>query len=191
MWRPAEKSRRGNTAFDVDVRVHACSNIPHTNGRVYGVFKFRGQRARSSMEAVGKEHSVQWKPWAFALPSVVFEVSPATHVLESQCLRLSIRQEAPRRMTGYLRLGVVVVDLAEYVGGAEVTRRFLLENSRFNCCLHVTIASTQRHGDVLFKRYEVHHPPLLAVLSIHGQAREQQPKHASIIFTCVLSRALF
>ncbi|CAK4613956.1 hypothetical protein LEN26_015274 [Aphanomyces euteiches] len=157
MWRKADSA----VVFDVHVTVHACSNIPHSHGRVFGVWKFTGRRGLSSMERVGKDHNVVWAPpWCISLPSIEFPLT--NQVMASQSVRFSIRQEKNNSTNGYTRLGVVVVDLAEYVGGEETSRRFLLDKSRVNCTLHMTIASTQRQGDVLFKRRESNQAPLVS-----------------------------
>lgn len=48
-------------------------------------------------------------------------------------------------------LGIVSLNLAEYAGVEKETRRYLMQESKINSTLKVTVALTQISGDTTFK----------------------------------------
>jgi len=80
------------------------------------------------------------------------KLEKGTKSLTSCILRLSVRQVDVQNVSGFLRLGVVNIDLAEYAGSNETKRTYLLEHSRFNSTVNVTIRTDQIRGDVMFRR---------------------------------------
>ncbi|KAF1334264.1 Ras family gtpase, partial [Globisporangium splendens] len=108
--------------FDMHIVVHSCSNIPHPGARIYWKWKLPpASRGLSESQEVTVENAVTWNS-EVAIPNCVFKLDDETKVLKSSLLRLSIRQETRPTggMNGYLRLGVVHIDLAEYTGVSEV-----------------------------------------------------------------------
>ncbi|KAG3099348.1 hypothetical protein PC122_g3589 [Phytophthora cactorum] len=85
------------------------------------------------------------------ITNCILKLEPRTKTLKRCNLRISIRQLAHASAGGYTRLGVITVDLAEYLGGNKITRSFLLEDSRLNSTLNITIHNEQVRGDVMFR----------------------------------------
>lgn len=120
-------------AFHFRAVVHSCSNVPHDpHTRVFFKWKLVNGTSTSlascSGVSVAREVSssnvVAWDDddSELKLSECELKLTPDTTVLQSRVLRLSIRQETRSRGggAGYVRLGLVHIELAEYAGLAEV-----------------------------------------------------------------------
>lgn len=71
--------------------------------------------------------------------------------LRSCGLRISIREEKNTGL-GHIRHGIVELDLADYAGLPTVQKNFLLQESRTNAVLSLSLTLRQTSGDPTFKR---------------------------------------
>lgn len=79
----------------------------------------------------------------------------STGVLDPCFLRISIRKEM-KGGRSYYKLGFIDLNLAEYAGSGEISRRFLLEgydqrHRLDNSMLLVSLKMHMLSGDILFK----------------------------------------
>lgn len=117
------KDASHHVVFDIHAVIHACSNIPHPDAQVYCKWKLATATFLHSgvTETCGvlSANRVVWDA-PVTITNCTLRLEPKTKTLKSCNLRLSIRQVAPASAGGYTRLGVVNVDLAEYLGGSKV-----------------------------------------------------------------------
>ncbi|DAZ93674.1 TPA: hypothetical protein N0F65_008182 [Lagenidium giganteum] len=154
-FRNGSTSPAVQVAFDVAVQLHGCSNIPHPRTRVYCKWKLQSVGGRvfgltDSCE-VTSANQVVWDH-TFDLRECVMKMVPQSKIVKPCVLRLSVRQENRGVTQAYKRLGVVNIDLAEFAGCGDTPRTYLLEESRLNSTLSVTIRADQVKGDVMFRR---------------------------------------
>ncbi|KAJ0410427.1 hypothetical protein P43SY_002759 [Pythium insidiosum] len=152
---PVADARR--VVFDVRVVVHGCSNVPHQpNARVFCKWKLLAPHGGATAGVippadVTRSNLVLWDA-VLDLSGLTMKLNKATQTVRPCVLRLSVRQESRASMKGYVRLGVVHVDVGEFAGQPVGERTFLLEKSRLNSTLSVTVQAAQIGGDVMFRR---------------------------------------
>ncbi|RKP36042.1 EEIG1/EHBP1 N-terminal domain-containing protein, partial [Dimargaris cristalligena] len=140
------KSRK--VTFKVHIELLELINIPLVSGIFYAKWKLKNGVSASgcTSRAPISEHRVEWDH----IISKQMELVVGKDGVLSPCeLHLAIKQvmnqEKPRN------LGVLVLNLAEYAKEGEVTRRYLLQESKSNSTLKITIRMDQIEGDVPFK----------------------------------------
>lgn len=102
-----------------------------------------------------RNHRVEWNR-SFEFPCKM-SANASTGVLDPCQLRISIRKEM-KGGRSYYKLGFIDLNLAEYAGSGETSRRFLLEgyDSRHrldNSMLRVSIKLHMVSGDIVFKAW--------------------------------------
>ena len=155
MWRFSPKKQK-KLVFQTCITVHECTNIPQSLGRVYCKWKTQSQSKLAgvtpAVKVVGT--TAKWD-FTFTMHACELGASSKTNVVSDYFVRLSIRQESTTNVKGFVRLGVVNINLAEYAGKHAITRRYLLSESSFNSTVHVSVKTTQLDGDPLFKCVEM------------------------------------
>ncbi len=143
--RGSKKGRK--LEFAIVVHVHSLNNFPLGSDGVF--FKLKqpdgSQKPHWSQTYFFSNNAVSFEESVPLMASMT--VDSATNVIQSHVLRLSIRQLTTK---SFQRLGVVLVDLAELANQRETTRRYLLENSRYNASLLLSIKTQQTQGDPQF-----------------------------------------
>lgn len=143
--------------FQVTITVHECTNIPQSRGKVYCKWKTQPKtklEGYSSLTAITDDCRAKWD-YQLVIAECDMEVNPETNIVKNYYIRLSIRQESLTDPKGFARIGIVKINLAEYVGQQPLTRRYLLEDSSFNSTVQVTVKTLQLGGDPMFKRIQV------------------------------------
>jgi len=147
------KKRR--LTFEVGLVVHELSHIPFAAGDVFVKWKLPGSMGRSGSSGLTEavrirdDHTARWGK-RFPAFNVTLSVDDATNMLDPLILRLSVRVNTTASMK-HTRLGVVLLDLAEYAGTAKTCRKCLLQESDVNSSLRVTVYMEQKKGDPMFR----------------------------------------
>ncbi|KAL2917499.1 hypothetical protein HK105_202780 [Polyrhizophydium stewartii] len=132
--------------FHVRCTLHELSNLPYVSGTAHARWRLlarlpeRGQTPRVTV----KDHQVVWNT------DIDFEVTSIIGkddgVLQPTELRISIKQET-NGARAIEKLGVVIVDLAEFASQGRVTKRVLLQETKLNSVLKITIEMELIKGD--------------------------------------------
>lgn len=155
--------------FKVDFELDELSSVPFVNGVLFCKIRLLdgGFSEESSRETV-QANCVRWKK-RFSFPCKM-SASAGTGVLDPCVCRVSVRKELKGGKT-YAKLGFTDLNLAEFAGSGNTTRRCLLEgydtkNTRQdNSILKVIISTQLMSGDPCFKT-----PPSTAtVIGIQGE----------------------
>lgn len=100
-----------------------------------------------------KDHTVQWNAH-FSFPCKML-ANASTGVLERCVLRISVRKEC-KGGRSFTKLGFVDLNLAEFAGAGEMSKKALLEgydarHRQDNSMLKFSIKMNMLSGDILFK----------------------------------------
>lgn len=106
----------------------------------------RGQTERVPI----KDHKVVWNH-ATTVQDIRMTIG-RNNILQSQNITLQVFHEYPQNKEKIL-LGIVTLNLAEYAGMESVTRRYLMQNSKVNSTVKVTISMRQTGGDYYYETY--------------------------------------
>ncbi|XP_018609780.1 EEIG family member 2 isoform X2 [Scleropages formosus] len=156
--------------FRVDFELEELSSVPFVNGVLFcKVRLLDGGFSEESSREVVQANCVRWrKTFSFLCK---MSASPSTGVLDPCVCRVSVRKELKGGKT-YAKLGFADLNLAEFAGSGNTTRRCLLEgydtkNTRQdNSILKVVISTQLKSGDPCFKT-----PPSTAMyIGIQGDA---------------------
>ncbi|XP_026179620.1 EEIG family member 2 [Mastacembelus armatus] len=154
--------------FKVDFELDELSSVPFVNGVLFCKVRLLdgGFSEESSREAV-QANCVRWRKH-FSFPCKM-SANAGTGVLDPCVCRVSVRKEL-KGGKAYAKLGFADLNLAEFAGSGNTTRRCLLEgydtkNTRQdNSILKVVISTQLMSGDPCFKT-----PPSTAtVIGIQG-----------------------
>ncbi len=142
----AMASTKRQLRFHVQLCIQELTHIPLESGTVFVKVKTNEVVHETTRQRI-QNHTVRWgESFEFEAP---LDVDQATNIVESFAIRLSIRQEA--NSASFERIGVVVVDLAEYVSTRESTRRYLLAMCTSNSSLKISVRCRQTAGDPMFR----------------------------------------
>ncbi|XP_043936193.1 protein FAM102B [Protopterus annectens] len=142
--------------FKVDFELDELSSVPFVNGILFCKVRLLdgGSFVEESSREVVQANSVHWKKkFAFMCK---MSASASTGVLDPCICRVSVRKELKGGKT-YAKLGFADLNLAEFAGSGNTTRRCLLEgydtkNTRQdNSILKVVISMQLMSGDPCFK----------------------------------------
>ncbi|XP_055717630.1 protein FAM102B [Salvelinus fontinalis] len=141
--------------FKVDFELDELSSVPFVNGVLFCKVRLLdgGFSEESSREPV-HANCVRWKK-RFSFPCKM-SATAGTGVLDPCVCRVSVRKELKGGKT-YAKLGFADLNLAEFAGSGNTTRRCLLEgydtkNTRQdNSILKVVISTQLMSGDPCFK----------------------------------------
>ncbi|NWS29657.1 F102B protein, partial [Polioptila caerulea] len=157
--------------FRVELELDELSSVPFVNGilfckvRLLDGGSFSGESSREVVQA----NCVRWKKKFFFMCKI--SASATTGILDTCTCRVSVRKEL-KGGKAYAKLGFADLNLAEFAGSGNTTRRCLLEgydtkNTRQdNSILKVLINMQLMSGDPCFKT-----PPSTATsIAIAGEA---------------------
>uniref|UniRef100_A0A0K8TLZ2 Hipothetical protein n=1 Tax=Tabanus bromius TaxID=304241 RepID=A0A0K8TLZ2_TABBR len=141
--------------FDVEVQLEELVEVALVNEVLFAKLRLLDGgnfQEYSSREEV-KNHIVQWNQKFVFLCKM--SANASTGVLDPCLLRISIRKEM-KGGRSYYKLGYIDLNLAEFAGSGQTSRRCLLEgydqrHRLDNSMLRVSIKMTMLSGDILFK----------------------------------------
>ncbi|CAB4390243.1 hypothetical protein RhiirA5_396177 [Rhizophagus irregularis] len=127
--------------FEVEVFIQELANVPLVTGLYYVKLKLKNGEKSNSMtsRAPIKDHSIFWN---YKLENFVQIVIGKDGVLMPCELNLKIKQELNGGKE-INNIGKLSLNLSEYVGLNAMTRRYLLQDSKINSTLKLTINMKQ------------------------------------------------
>ncbi|KAL1922547.1 uncharacterized protein VTP21DRAFT_10086 [Calcarisporiella thermophila] len=142
-------SKRKKPVFELTLVVHELANVPLVSGHYSVRWRLKGSAAQSQGEtqrAPLRNHCVRWGQ---KFQTSVQLIVGKDNILQPCELRLYIKQESinGREATN---VGVVILNLSEYVNGGGEMRRYLLQESKFNSTLKLGISLRQIEGDASY-----------------------------------------
>ncbi|NXH16985.1 F102B protein, partial [Bucco capensis] len=158
--------------FRVELELDELSSVPFVNGilfckvRLLDGGSFSGESSREVVQA----NCVRWKKKFLFMCKI--SASATTGILDTCICRVSVRKEL-KGGKAYAKLGFADLNLAEFAGSGNTTRRCLLEgydtkNTRQdNSILKVLINMQLMSGDPCFKTPCLSTPSLQVVLESH------------------------
>ena len=132
--------------FSFNIIMNELTHIPLLHGVMFLHWK-AGSREGFSSHLPVKNHQIQYLMSTYIELDIA--VDRATNVLEDVMFKISVNQETEGGQN-YVRFGQVSINLSEYAGTREVTKKFLLEHSRTNAALSVSIFSILKGGGAPF-----------------------------------------
>ncbi|UZO15052.1 uncharacterized protein OCT59_006489 [Rhizophagus irregularis] len=153
--------------FEVEVFIQELANVPLVTGLYYVKLKLKNGEKSNSMtsRAPIKDHSIFWN---YKLENFVQIVIGKDGVLMPCELNLKIKQELNGGKE-INNIGKLSLNLSEYVGLNAMTRRYLLQDSKINSTLKLTINMKQtivNSSSYKVDRHITHKQPML-LLSLH------------------------
>ncbi|RPB15322.1 hypothetical protein P167DRAFT_551971 [Morchella conica CCBAS932] len=175
------KNRRPR--FDLFIEIHDLNNVPLVSGQAYVKWHLQGSnraeaRGRTTKETI-KDHKVAWH-FTHTCEEIRMTIG-RNGMLQEQLLIFEVCQEyagARERIA----LGTVQLNLAEYTQVHRDTRRYLMQDSKINSTLKITVALTQVGGDENFIAPQLQGAQVFGgIAGIIGEARDvEDPGHRSI-----------
>ncbi|XP_075792763.1 EEIG family member 2 isoform X2 [Pelodiscus sinensis] len=142
--------------FRVELELDELSSVPFVNGILFCKVRLQdgGSFSGESSREVVQANSVHWKKKFLFMCKM--SASVTTGILDPCICRVSVRKEL-KGGKAYAKLGFADLNLAEFAGSGNTTRRYLLEgydtkNTRQdNSILKVLISMQLMSGDPCFK----------------------------------------
>ncbi|RIA97683.1 N-terminal C2 in EEIG1 and EHBP1 proteins-domain-containing protein [Glomus cerebriforme] len=135
--------------FEIEVLIQELANVPLVTGLYYVKLRLQnGEKPNAvTSRAPIKDHSVVWN---YKLENFAQIVIGKDGVLMPCELNLKIKQELNGGKE-INNIGKLSLNLSEYVGLNEMTRRYLLQDSKINSTLKLTINMKQTMGNSSYK----------------------------------------
>ncbi|CAB5385846.1 respiratory complex assembly protein Rmp1 [Rhizophagus irregularis DAOM 181602=DAOM 197198] len=178
-----EKHRNLNrkVQFELEILIEELANVPLVAGLYYIKWKLKnGKKTNGITErALIKYHSIVWR---YKLHNSVQIVIGKDGVLVPCELSIKVKQELNGGKE-VNNIGKLLLNLSEYVGLNSMTRRYLLQDSKINSTLKLTINMKQTSENIAFKV-----PPLKktqmfgGIAGIISERTERQDDERSIKF---------
>ncbi|KAI9015669.1 EEIG1/EHBP1 N-terminal domain-containing protein [Phycomyces nitens] len=134
-------SKHRKVDYEISILIHDLKNVPLVSG-LYHIrwrMKHASHTNGSTQRAPIKDHSIYWN---HPISTMVQLVIDKQHVL-SQCeFKLEIYQELGSGKEAEM-IGSLAVNLAEYATTGLTTRRYLLDQCKFNSTLKVNKMHSQ------------------------------------------------
>ncbi|BFZ63756.1 hypothetical protein YB2330_004888 [Saitoella coloradoensis] len=144
------KSRRPK--FRLEIKIHELTNIPLVSGTVHVRWHLSSStagdsRGRTSRAPI-KDHKCSWD---YRREAVIRMVVGKDGILQESGLVCEVVQELNGGRDVFT-IGVLHINLAEYCGvKREETRRHLLQKSKVNSILKITLKTHQISGDTTYR----------------------------------------
>ncbi|KAI8826660.1 N-terminal C2 in EEIG1 and EHBP1 proteins-domain-containing protein [Fimicolochytrium jonesii] len=140
-------SKARKVKFEATCVVHDLTNLPYVSGLYYVKWKLK-MKEGSSQKCTVKDHTVTFDTPIPLQPTLIIGKDGVLLPCE---LILYIRQTGVNAGKGSEDVGRVVVNLAEFGAERERTRRYLLQDSRVNSILRITVKMQLVKGDPTYK----------------------------------------
>ena len=125
-----------------NIVISELSHIPLLNGIMFLQWKV-GRTEGYSPHFPVKEHSIAFN-MSFHLEQYI-DLNRVTNVLEDVPLRIRVNQETEGGQE-WTRFGSIHLNLSEFAGSRQTTRKFLLEKSKTNAALSISVFSVLKSG---------------------------------------------
>ncbi|RIA92967.1 N-terminal C2 in EEIG1 and EHBP1 proteins-domain-containing protein [Glomus cerebriforme] len=173
--------RNRKVQFELEILIQELVNVPLVTGLYYIKWKLKNGKKTNGMteRAPIKYHSIAWN---YKLHNSVQIIIGKDGVLMPCELIIKVKQELSGGKE-VNNIGRLLLNLSEYVGLNTMTRRYLLQDSKINSTLKLTINMKQTFGNVVFKV-----PPLKktqifgGIAGIISERTERQDDERSLQF---------
>jgi hypothetical protein len=147
-------TKRQTRDFQVTLVLEELKQFPLSHGNIFAKWKLQPQVANPHFGFTSKSqvirNTVTWNE-TFTFSVKFGAAGERGEEIRSCGLRISIREEKSSSL-GHIRHGIVELDLAEYAGLPSLRKNFLLQESRTNAVLSLSLTLRQISGDPTFKR---------------------------------------
>ncbi|XP_049782053.1 protein FAM102A isoform X3 [Schistocerca cancellata] len=141
--------------FQVEICLEELTAVPFVSAVLFAKVRLLdgGSFTETSSREEVHEHTVRWgASFEFVCK---MSANASTGVLDPCILRVSVRKEV-KGGRSFQKLGFCDLNLAEFAGSGETTRRYLLEgydtrHRQDNSMLRVSVKMNMLSGDILFK----------------------------------------
>lgn len=141
--------------FQVEICLEELTAVPFVSAVLFAKVRLLdgGSFTETSSREEVHEHTVRWgASFEFVCK---MSANASTGVLDPCVLRVSVRKEV-KGGRSFQKLGFCDLNLAEFAGSGETTRRYLLEgydtrHRQDNSMLRVSVKMNMLSGDILFK----------------------------------------
>ncbi|KAG9299573.1 hypothetical protein G9A89_020744 [Geosiphon pyriformis] len=165
--------------FQIDILIEDLANVPLLTGLFYVKWNMKCPEKTSGAteRAPIKDYSVFWN---YKLSNAAQLVVGKDGMLMPCEFRVNIKQELNGGKV-INKIGSLSLNLAEYVGSGKTTRKYLLQNSKINSTLKLTIDMKKTFGDVEFKVPQLKKPQIFGgITGIITDRKELQDDQRSI-----------
>ncbi|CDS09035.1 hypothetical protein LRAMOSA10395 [Lichtheimia ramosa] len=135
-------SKHRKVDFEVSILIRDLANVPLVSGLYYVKWRIRNASHASGMteRAPINDHSVFWN---YPINTMAQLVINKQHVLGSCELKLEIIQELSGGKETHT-VGTLSINLSEYAESGVTTRRYLLDDCKFNSTVKLSIRMSQK-----------------------------------------------
>ncbi|CAG8545359.1 945_t:CDS:2 [Funneliformis caledonium] len=171
--------RNKKVHFEIDILIQELINVPLVSGSYYIKWKLKnGERTNSMTERAPIKHrSIAWN---YKLQNSVQIIIGKDGVLMPCELSIKVKQELNGGKE-VNNIGKLLLNLSEYVGLNSVTQRYLLQDSKINSTLKLTINMKQTSGKVGFKVPSIKKPQIFGgIAGIITERTERQDDTRSL-----------
>lgn len=160
--------RSADREFAVEVTIHKLNSIPVTHRMMFIHWRLASRNAGSPWNGftdarpVEPNNTVTWNALVQFNARLASDSSDSSgQILSNTPLQLQLRSERRSRLRigvpSYNPEGIVTVDLAEVATsvGSTINRNFLVQESKLNATLHLSIKLKQISGDTTFRTREI------------------------------------
>ncbi|KAI8376784.1 N-terminal C2 in EEIG1 and EHBP1 proteins-domain-containing protein [Blakeslea trispora] len=146
-------SKNRKIDFELTILIQDLTNVPLVSGLYYVKYRLKSATHSSGMtvRAPIRDHCVFW---GHPISTMAHLVISKQHILSTCELRLDVYQELAGKDT--TSIGSLTINLSEYAGLSLISRRYLLEDCKFNSTIKLSIRVDQRSNPTI----EYTTPPL-------------------------------
>ncbi|KAI8072825.1 N-terminal C2 in EEIG1 and EHBP1 proteins-domain-containing protein [Gongronella butleri] len=170
-------SKHRKVIFTSNLVIQDITNIPLVSGSYFVKWRLKnGEPSAGQTDKLQiKDHGVVWNEYITTSTEIIINKH---HVLSPCDWKLEIYQEQPG--VGSVPIGSLLINLSEYATSGPITKRFLLDECKFNSFIKIAIQMTQVAGS---EEYTV--PPMvkaqrlpdnpMATCNNHGPDAQDDP----------------
>ncbi|KAJ3224972.1 hypothetical protein HK099_007601 [Clydaea vesicula] len=141
-------SANRKVTFEIEITIHDLDNLPYISGLFFCKWKGKNLSGSTRRETVGKDHTVRWDHKLATNSTLIIGKDG---YLQPNELTLTFRQ-----VTNGIKnenIGQVAVNLSEFAGARSTQRKYLLNHSKVNSFLRITVSMKLIKGHVEYKVY--------------------------------------
>ncbi|KAI9476085.1 MAG: N-terminal C2 in EEIG1 and EHBP1 proteins-domain-containing protein [Benjaminiella poitrasii] len=147
-------SKNRKIDFELTILIQDLTNVPLVSGLYYVKWKLKNavHSSGSTVRAPIRDHCIFW---GHPISTMAHLVISKQHILGPCELKLEVYQELGGSKDT-VPIGNLTINLSEYAGSGLITRRYLLDNCKFNSTIKLSIKVDQI--STALTEYEI--PPL-------------------------------
>ncbi|CAA19306.1 cortical variant C2 domain protein, human FAM102A and FAM102B ortholog, implicated in signalling or endocytosis [Schizosaccharomyces pombe] len=143
------KARR--PTFELHLRIHDVVNIPLITGVIFVKWNIEGIHSRHANDQTEAEPVLEHRvTWEYETCVSVRMIIDNDNLLKDKFLILQVLCDS-HTDSGVIRLGILKINLTEYVYVGQDTRKYLLADSKINATIRIGISLKQTSGNKDFR----------------------------------------